>query len=221
MSYQAVLFDLDGTLVNTLGDIAVAMNRILQQRGWPAHDEADYRMLVAEGVEALIAGALPEAQRDPATVRSCLQEFDEEYGRTAGTSAQAYPGIGDLLDGIETRGLRKAVLSNTQHELAGRVVGRVFDEGRFDFVQGAREGLPVKPHPGSALALSQLLGAEPERVLYLGDSGVDMHTARAAGMFPVGALWGFRTRKELVDAGAACTVADPREVLALLDGRPK
>lgn len=216
MRFKAVVFDLDGTLVDTIGDIAVAMNRMLGKHGWTALDRSSYRSLVAEGMRSLVSRSIPVEMREPAAIEECMREFEEEYSCTAGDSAVVYPGIDALLEGVLARGLKTAVHTNTPDAIARKVVLRLLGKWPFDYVVGVGEGLPDKPDPAGALAISRMMCIHPSHVLYLGDSGVDMRTSLAAGMFPVGALWGFRSREELVAAGAARVVSEPTQVLPIL-----
>ncbi len=212
--YRAVLFDMDGTLLNTLDDIAMAGNRVLAAQGFSEHPVEAYRMFIGSGARNLIIRALPEFARQNATlVDTCLQLFLDDYGLNQNVRSRPYPGIEALLDGLAARKIPMAILTNKPHwaalECAGNLLGRW---GFFD-VRGQREGCPIKPEPSGALAIARDLGMPPEKILYLGDSAVDMHTAVAAGMMPVGVLWGYRDREELLAAGAEFLLAHPMELL--------
>jgi phosphoglycolate phosphatase len=165
-------------------------------------------------VELLLRRALPAPLGDDeATVAACVREMRASYGRDR---TRAYPGIAELLDELVARGVALAVLSNKAEELVRPLVAELLGRWRFAAVRGARPGAPKKPDPAEALAIARALALAPDQVLYLGDSGIDMQTAVAAGMFPVGALWGFRAADELRAGGARALCARPEELLALL-----
>ncbi len=217
MPFRAVIFDLDGTLLDTLDDIANAANRVLASRAFPTHPNVQYRTWIGEGVLRLISRALPEGHQDQATVPACADAYVREYERNWNTQTCAYAGIPELLDGLVKRGLKRAVLSNKPDQFVQRCVNELLAQWTFDQVLGASDKFPRKPDPSGATAIALSLGIPRAECLYLGDSGVDMETARAAGMCAVGALWGFRDRAELLDAGAQFLVSHPREVLQLVD----
>jgi phosphoglycolate phosphatase len=217
MQYDVVLFDLDGTLLDTLADLGNAVNEVLAVHGFPAHPLDSYRYFVGEGVVRLIEAALPEDARRPDTIASCLRAFRENYGQCWSVETRPYGGVPELLDVLTARGLKLAVLSNKPHSFTQLCVQKLLPNWAFEAVFGQREGVPQKPDPAGALEIARLLGAVPSRFLYVGDTAVDMQTARAAGMFPVGVLWGFRPREELAESGAQALIAHPKELLPLLD----
>jgi phosphoglycolate phosphatase len=210
------LFDLDGTLLNTLDDLADSANRMLARMGFPTHPVEAYRYFVGDGVQTLIARIVPEAHQDPATLAACFKEYRREYGRHWKDKTRPYDGIPELLAALKARGLKLAVLSNKPHDSTAQCVTELLPVGAFDVIQGQREGIPHKPDPGGALAVARTLGIPCAEFLYLGDTATDMQTAVAAGMFPVGALWGFRSEDELKQSGARALAARPMDVLALL-----
>jgi phosphoglycolate phosphatase len=216
MPYKAVLFDLDGTLLDTLEDIADAANRVLSARGLPVHPMDAYRFFVGEGVAMLISRALPEDKRDAETVRSCLEAYRADYGRHWNVKTRPYDGIAAMLDALTARGLKLAILSNKPHEFTQRCVREFLPNWSFDVVIGQRDGVPLKPDPAGALAIAHTLGIPPAACLYLGDTAVDIKTAIAAGMTPVGVLWGFRSAEELRQSGANILIEQPLEVVGLL-----
>ena len=213
-----MIFDLDGTLVDTLDDIAASMNAALAARGYATRTSEEYRSLVGWGLRALAASVLPPEARDDATVDGCYADALAAYLERPAAHTRAYPGIPETLAAIAARGIPCAVLSNKADAVVRLVVDSVLDAGAFRAVRGERPGIPRKPDPTAALEVASRLGAEPQEVLYLGDSGVDMRTARAAGFFAVGASWGFRDREELVRDGAEVVIDHPIELIALLDG---
>ena len=216
MKHAAILFDLDGTLLDTLDDLADSMNATLLSLGFPAHDRSAYRIFVGDGVENLVRRALPDGTGDEALVQSAVKRMREEYGSRWHDKTRPYDGIPELLDGAASRGVPCAVLSNKPHPATLEVVAHFFPRYRFAAVFGARPGVPIKPDAGAAREVAAALGVDPSRFLYLGDTNTDMLTAVAAGMDPVGALWGFREARELTEAGARVLASHPREILPLL-----
>jgi phosphoglycolate phosphatase len=214
--YQAVIFDLDGTLLDTLEDLGDAVNRVLSARGLPVHPMDAYRFFVGDGVAMLITRALPADKRDAETVRSCLEAFRADYDRHWNVKTRPYDGVAALLDALTARGLKLAILSNKPHAFARRCVREFLPNWSFAAVFGQRDGVPLKPDPAGALAIAHALGIPPAACLYLGDTAVDIKTAIAAGMTPVGVLWGFRPAEELRASGAQVLIEQPSEVLGLL-----
>jgi len=216
MTYKAIIFDLDGTLLNTLDDLGNAMNRVLSDMGFPTHPIEEYRSFIGDGVEKLIKRALPEKNSNEATAHTCIEAYLENYRKNWNRHTRPYQGIPELLDSLKERGLKIAVLSNKPHETTILCVEGFLQGWEFDAVLGHRDGTPHKPDPAGALEISTRLNIPPAAFLYLGDSGVDMETAVAAGMFPVGVLWGFRGAEELEERGAQALISHPLEVLNLL-----
>lgn len=216
MSYSAVVFDLDGTLLDSLADIAHAANEVLVELGMPPHELDAYRYLVGEGVKVLFERAVPAEKREPAWIDRCVAGFRRTYERHWNQRSRPYEGIAELLDGLVQRGKRLAVLSNKPQEFTERCVREFFAAWPFDLVLGQREGIPRKPDPAGAIEIARRWNLAPAACLYLGDTSIDMQTAVRAGMHAVGVLWGFRPRQELEEHGAAAIVAHPREVLTLV-----
>jgi phosphoglycolate phosphatase len=214
---QAVLFDLDGTLLDTLEDLADAVNAVLASLGHPVHAVDAYRYFVGDGVETLMRRTLPAgAAADEALVSRAVDLQRAEYRQRWHAKTRPYPGVPELLSDLERRGVRMAILSNKPDSFVGEMVRYFFPKARFEVARGAGPGVPVKPDPGSALAVAAEMGIAPEGFLYVGDTNTDMRTALAAGMLAVGALWGFRTEAELSESGAARLIARPLELLKLL-----
>jgi phosphoglycolate phosphatase len=207
---------MDGTLAYTLEDIAQAMNNVLAGRGLPTLPVQDYGRLVSEGIPALVTRALPSEQRDPGTIALCIRSYDREYARQLGVRTRVYLGVPAMLEGLAARGVKGAVCSNSQDVLVRRLVLDLFPATTFEAVRGAQDGVPRKPDPRGVLEIAASLGVRPEEFLYLGDSGVDMQTAAAASMFPVGALWGYCSREELLAGGARALIDRPQALLELL-----
>ena len=217
MPFRATIFDLDGTLLDTLDDIANAANSVLAARGFATHPNPNYRTFIGEGVVKLMLRALPETQRDEATVHACVGAYVQEYERTWNALTKPYPGVPEMLDALEVRGLKLAVLSNKPDRFTQRCVDELLAKWAFDVVLGASDQFPRKPDPASAIETAKRLGVAPAECLYVGDSGIDMQTARAAHMCAVGALWGFRGREELLKDGAQFLINKPSEVLEYFD----
>lgn len=217
MKYAAVLFDLDGTLLDTLEDLADSMNRTLKRHGLPEHPVDAYRYFVGDGARNLTIRALPEEERTEPTIHKLLSEFRADYGENWRVKTRPYPGIPAMLDALQAKGIKLAVVSNKPDADTRRCVESLLPHCRFDHILGQREGVPLKPDPTAALEVTRKLKVAPPACLFLGDTRMDIETALAAGMFPVGALWGFRTRKELEDAGAKALVAKPMDVVKLVE----
>ena len=216
---SAVLFDLDGTLLDTVADIAHAMNRALEKRHLPVHEVASYRKMVGSGLAALVRRAVPVASaRDEGLIGDLLLLLREEYTRHPADRTRVYEGVHEIVGELRRRGLPLAILSNKADDLVRAIVPRFFHEDDFVVVQGMRDDVPAKPDPTSALRIADSMGVSPRRVVYLGDSDIDVQTARNAGMLAVGAGWGFRGAEELLEAGADHVIMHPGELPALLDG---
>jgi phosphoglycolate phosphatase len=217
MPFRAVIFDLDGTLLDTLDDIANAANHVLAARGFPTHPNASYRTFVGEGVIKLMVRALPKAHRDEAAVQASVGAYVQEYERTWNALTKPYPGVPEMLDALAVRGLKLAVLSNKPDHFTQQCVDQLLAKWTFDSVLGASDQFPRKPDPASAVETAKRLGVPRAECLYVGDSGVDMQTACAAGMRAVGVLWGFRGQEELLREGAQLLIKKPSELLDLLN----
>ena len=216
MGSRAVIFDLDGTLADSLGDIASAMNRTLQAHGFPVHPVSAYRTFVGEGVRKLVERALPpgtEQMRE-----AFIADYQADYAEHLLDATRLFPGIPEVLDGLQRAGVPVGVLSNKPDAPTRRLVEALCSRWRFGAVVGERPGVPRKPDPASALALADALGAPPEAVAFVGDTAVDMLTARAASMRPVGVLWGFRPKEVLATGAEAAGTAEELAHLLGVDG---
>jgi phosphoglycolate phosphatase len=214
--YTAVVFDLDGTLLDTLEDLGDAVNRVLADRGFPTHPMDAYKVFVGDGSAVLMERALPESARGSDVYRDCLAAFMADYDRSWKIKTRLYDGISELLDSLTGLGIDMAILSNKAHPFTVNCVRDMLSKWRFKAVFGLRDDVPRKPDPAGALEISRLLGVVPDRMLYLGDTAIDMQTAVSAGMFPVGATWGFRSREELLENGAGALIQHPGELLHLI-----
>lgn len=217
---HAILFDLDGTLLDTLTDIANSTNAALIQLGFPTHPVEAYRYFVGDGSECLIRRVLPKDHSDDMTVKMCHEAVLDEYAQRWWENTHPYPGILELLSELDKRGIPKAVLSNKHDDFTKIIVAKLLPGYSFHIVRGALPSVPVKPDPTSAFKIAEQMNIAPTRFLYLGDTNTDMQTARAAGMFGAGVLWGFRTAEELTAHGAKILLRTPKDVLSLLDSKP-
>jgi len=217
MKYYAVIFDLDGTLLDTLGDLADSMNAVLKRSSLPVHDTDSYRYFVGKGFTNLVRKALPEAFRTGENIAKYTDAAVKEYGERWDNKTRPYEGIIDVLNSLYKLGVKMSVLSNKPHQFTLKVVAKFLPLDCFDCVFGEREGVPKKPDPAGALEISRLMEIPPERFLYVGDSDTDMITAKSAGMYPIGVKWGFREPDELIRAGAKTILENPRELLAFFN----
>jgi phosphoglycolate phosphatase len=214
---RALIFDLDGTLLDTLADLADSGNAALEALGLPLHETDAYRYFVGLGVEELVRRMLPEERRDPETLTQAVPLLVAEYKRRWNRKTRPYPGIAELLEALRERGLPACVLSNKPQAYTDLTVQEFFPGRLFASVRGARPEVPNKPHPAGALALAAELGLSPGEVVFVGDSATDMKTARGAGMLPVGVLWGFRDAAELTGGGARALIEHPSALIGVLD----
>ncbi|MFI3282315.1 MAG: HAD hydrolase-like protein [Rikenellaceae bacterium] len=214
---QIVIFDLDGTLLDTIGDLAAACNEILARHELPTHELDDYRHFVGNGIMRLVERALPEELRTPEFVAEIRAEFVEYYTANIDKFTTPYTGVEPLLNELSHREVTLAVASNKFQEGTRKLVKKFFPAHRFAAVLGQRPDVPLKPHPHIIREIIQITSFTPDKFLYIGDSGIDIETAKAAGVESVGVTWGFRSREELVESGADHIVDHPREILKLLE----
>ena len=214
LNFDAVMFDLDGTLVDTLADIANVGNYTLAKLGQPIHEIDAYRYLAGQGARWLVEHALePDQQHLVEEGFEILKAYQLEHGMDL---AEPYDGIPQMLDELTNRGLKKAVLSNKPDHATQDMIRIKCDRWSFDAVWGHKEEFPLKPDATSAIAVAEEVGVEPSRWLYLGDTKIDMETANGAGFHAVGVLWGFRDEQELRDSGARTIISHPMELIDLL-----
>jgi phosphoglycolate phosphatase len=213
MMKQAVIFDLDGTLADTIADLAGSVNRSLARRHLPVHDLELFKVMVGDGFRNLISRALPENLRLDEYIEEVRAEAAADYDAHCLDLTAPYPGVRELLAALVQKKLPLAVLSNKPEALTKKCVAGLFPATPFALVRGETAAFPRKPDPSSALDVCERLGASPAETLYLGDTGVDMKTATSAGMVALGALWGFRTEKELRESGAHALLASPLDLL--------
>lgn len=212
---HAVIFDLDGTLLNTLGDLRAATNHALEVRGLPPHSMEEIRQFIGNGIRLLICRAMPEGTPE-AEIDAALDDFKAYYAAHIHDRTVPYDGIPQLLTALRKRGIKVAVLSNKIDSASQQLI-EYFFPGKTDVVFGEHVGVPRKPDPTSCRMVMQQLGVQPEQVLYVGDSGTDMQTAKNAGLYAVGVTWGFRSKEVLLEHGADILVHRPEQILQILD----
>lgn len=218
---KLIIFDLDGTLLDTVEDLAGACNHILTEEGYTPYPVAQYRIFVGNGITKLIERAIPAEARDPEYIERLRQRFIEYYTRHIDEKTRPYDGIPQLLAELDARGVRLAIASNKFQEGTAFLAERFFPDIRFAAVFGQRQGVPTKPDPTVVGEIISIAGAERADTLYIGDSDVDMQTAINAGVESVGVSWGFRGAEELRQSGAAHIVAHPSEILQIALGEVK
>ena len=215
MHYKAVIFDLDGTLLDTIEDIALCFNSIMEGHGFPVFTMDEYKLLVGVGAENVIHSIVPKEKITEALVKECLSEFKAVYASGCQVHTKPYPNIEHLLQALNEMGIKCAVLSNKPHDATVQCIQYYFPKIPFYSVMGKGEDTPLKPDPLIALKILESMQVSPKECVFLGDTAVDMQTAVNAGTFPVGALWGFRSEDELTGAGAKKLLSNPLELLDL------
>ena len=211
--YKVAIFDLDGTLLNTLKDLADACNFALRSHGFSEHQIDEYKYFLGNGVYKLVERALPMDKKDGETVDKVLTEFKKYYEKHKSDFTKPYDGIEELLIALKEAGIKTAVVSNKPHEFAVEIVERYFGKS-FDIVFGKREGYLAKPDPTTVIETLNHFKCKKEEAVYIGDSDVDMFTGKNAGLFSIGAAWGFRGAEELSAAGADKIVYTSEELLS-------
>jgi len=218
MKFTTVIFDLDGTLLDTIEDIADSVNEVLSDHGFPLHTLDDYKHFVGDGIRFLVERALPAHAVKEGDIGAYLREMGEAYSRNWKNKTVPYPGITAMLDDIFAMPLKRAVLSNKPDEFTKLCVQELLPRWKFDSVEGIQSDGIKKPDPVFARRTLDILSAPPGEVLYVGDTDTDMKTGKAMGFFTAGVTWGFRERDELMKNGADVIVESPDEITALLKG---
>ena len=213
---SAVIFDLDGTLLDTLDDLADSANEALAEQGLPVHPVDSYRTFVGDGMAVLIARILPEGQNDGTTLQRVLGFYRAAYERRWKNKTRAYHGIVELLDKLTERSVPMAVLSNKPQYFSELCIRHHLPDHTFHPLLGQRDHVPRKPDPAGALEIAHHLNLRPEEILFVGDTKTDMETATAAGMHAVGVTWGFRPLSELLESGARTVINHPLELLQIV-----
>ena len=216
MRFHGIIFDLDGTLLDTIKDIANAMNNVLKKLGYPVHSTESYCCFIGEGIEKLVRRALPQQAFTDAFVSQCIDSMKKEYDRCWKMHSGPYAGVPELLGCLQEQHMPMAILSNKPHDFTKIMVEALLPRWSFCKVWGARPSVPNKPDPAAALQIARDFALSPDQVLFLGDTKTDMETANRAGMYPVGALWGFRDEQELRQSGAKELIENPLDLLKIL-----
>ena len=213
--YRTVIFDLDGTLLDTIGDLAAAANAVCRENGWPEHTVQAIEGMVGHGIPNLVSRFSPAEAQEPQTLERTLAQFNRVYGAHNMELTAPYAGMPELLKKLKAAGVRLAVCSNKADEFSQVIVAHYFP-GIFEVIRGNLPGAPVKPDPGVACGILEKLNVRPEETLMVGDSDVDIHTGHNAGLKACGVTWGFRSRENLVSAGADFLADTPAELEKLL-----
>jgi phosphoglycolate phosphatase len=219
LKYSCVLFDLDGTLVDTIADIAAAMNHALAKYGYPTLEEDAYRLIVGNGIRRLAYDALPETEKNDSLAAIVSGEALRYYADHPVDYAKPYPGIAAVVGELKRQKVKTAVLSNKPDEVTRLVIAKLFSADLFDCVTGERPGIARKPDPESSWELLAIMDRTPRQTMLVGDSEVDMETAKNIGCLPVGVRWGFRTVETIKKAGASVIVDKPEEILHIVLGK--
>ena len=209
---KLVIFDLDGTLLNTIADLAAATNYALTQFGYPTHSTDAYRFFVGNGINKLFERALPEGERTPENVLKIRSKFVPYYNLHNADLSRPYPGIEDLLRHLQQHHLQIAVASNKYQEATAKLIGQYFPSLHFTAVFGQRDNVPTKPDPQVVNEIIQMAGVSKEEVVYIGDSGVDMQTGLNAGVTTIGVCWGFRPKSELQEFHPDLLAEKPEDI---------
>lgn len=212
MAKRLAIFDLDGTLLNTIADLATGTNQALEKCGFPTHPIEDYPMFVGNGINKLFERALPTEARTEENILHIRTHFLPYYDEHNTDLSSPYTGIPELLEHLQDKGIQMAVASNKYQRATEKLIRHYFPTIRFKAIFGQREGIPIKPHPQVVEEILTLIPVCKEEVIYIGDSGVDMQTAFNAGIESIGVTWGFRPREELVQQGATYIVETTKEI---------
>lgn len=212
MRYSSIIFDLDGTLLDTLYDIAETANTVLAHHGFPVHPNQAYKGFVGDGARALMGRIAPVGTAET-VIDSCLQMFMQVYSNNWMNNCQPYSGIVDMLPAVRKQGASMAVLSNKPHTFTKLFVERYFSQDTFACVYGQREGFAKKPDPSVALVIAETLASYPEKMLFVGDTPIDIQTGKASGMTTIAVTWGFRSVQELERENPDIIINNPMEIL--------
>lgn len=210
---KAIIFDLDGTLLDTLEDIALSANYALSTLGFETQEIVKYRYFVGEGVIKLFENIFASNPQTPMLIAEAVKLFEEHYRTQFYQNTKPYEGIAKMLTFLQKKGFKMAILSNKPDSFTKMCALRYFRKWHFEVVYGAREGVPRKPDPTGALDIAEVLGMDPKACYFLGDTCIDMQTANRANMMALGAVWGFREEKELKENGALHTMQHPFDVI--------
>lgn len=215
MKFKAVLFDLDGTLVNSLQDIADSINIVLENYNYPTHTYEEYKNFIGSGIRSLVSKALPITHTHEKHINSCFNLMMNVYRDNCTLKTKPYDGIVELLNNLVSRNIKLCVLSNKSDEFTKKIIQSIFPN-YFNLVIGLSAESLKKPNPFGALEISKNLGIKTEEIIYIGDTGIDMQTANNANMLAIGVLWGFRSEAELTLNGAKFLLNTPLDLISIL-----
>jgi phosphoglycolate phosphatase len=215
MKFKGIIFDLDGTLVNSLHDISDAMNKVLTALNYPTHTYDTYQYFIGSGLRNLVSKALPATNNSDDEIESCFECMVDEYNKICTLKTKPYDGIVELLEKLTSQNIKMAVFSNKADELTKKIASEIFPK-QFDTAIGLSTEELKKPNPFEALEIGKKWNLKPEEILFVGDSDIDMQTAVNANMFPVGVTWGYRTEDELKSSGAKAVISNASELIELL-----
>ena len=213
MTYSICIFDLDGTLINSLDDLAESCNAALENHGLPIHPVQEYRFLVGSGIKNLIKRSLGDKADNEILVEAVFNDFNRIYGENCLNKTKPYDGIIEVIAKLKARGIKLCILSNKSDNFTHRITDTLFPKDMFDIVWGKREQYPIKPSPEALLAMLMQAGEKPKNCLYIGDSDVDVITAKNANTAFCGVSWGFRGKEELLGAGARIIAYTPMDII--------
>lgn len=215
--FKGVIFDLDGTLLNTLHDLSDSVNIALAAKGYPQHEYETYKKKIGKGMRSLIKVSLPANAREEEEISDVVKIFSEAYAKNYMNKTAPYEHITEILQALNEKGIKIGVNTNKKMEYAKNLIGKFFPDIPFFGVLGEQEGIPNKPNPTSALKIAEMMELRPEEIIYFGDSGIDIQTGKNAGMAAAGVLWGFRDKDEFIENGADHIIKEPKEILDLFD----
>lgn len=215
--FNAVFFDLDGTLVNSLFDLANAVNQVLSDYGYPTHEVNAYKYFVGDGIPKMIERALPADNATPEKIAEVKEKFMAYYSKHYIDYTVPYDGIVQLVTDLKAKGIKLAVVTNKAQIMAEKIVSELFGD-LFDCVLGMREGVPAKPDPTGIFMVMDELSVKPNECAFVGDTGMDVAAGVNAGAFPIGVLWGFREKDELIKFGAKAFAANSKELSEIIMG---
>ena len=220
-NFRLVIFDLDGTLLDTLSDLAISANDALVQCGFPVHPTEDYKQFIGDGTAVFMERILPKNQKNEQTIAHVMELFLSNYYERMVVFTKPFDGIPELLKALLSKGLKIAVASNKPQQATEKLIGQLFPDISFAVVLGQREGIPPKPNPAIVHEILKITGHTPAEAIYVGDSGVDMLTASNSGVHSIGVTWGYRSREELESTGATYIAGSAEEILELTSPCPQ
>ena len=212
---KAIIFDLDGTLLNTIMDLSETVNIVLQKHSFPLHSIEEYKYFLGKGIVVLCRKAFP-AEINEGDFQQYLKEVEDVYKVRQTLKTRPFDGITEMLKELNNLGIKIAILSNKPHEFTGTTVGHYFPNIKFEVIYGARDGFERKPSPDSPLEIAKIMNLKPEELYFVGDSETDIKTGRNANMHSIGVEWGYRKKLELEEAGATYIISRPSDILKYL-----